>query len=118
VTVDRGAQPGLLSNTATLTGGGDGNPGNNSVTDAGAVSEPAIDLHVEKTVTNTPLGAIGYRPGSDPITYRIEVSNHGVANAASVELSELLDRHHQRQPRHRHVHARHRRRRDPQDRDR
>ncbi len=53
VLVDPGAQPGQLSNTASLTAGSDGNPDNNSFTDEGAVSEPAIDLHVEKVVTST-----------------------------------------------------------------
>jgi uncharacterized repeat protein (TIGR01451 family) len=92
VTVDPGAQPGQLSNTATLTGGGDGNPDNNSVTDAGAVSEPAIDLHVEKVVTSTPnFTPIGYLFFLDPITYRIEVTNNGVANAANVQLTEILE---------------------------
>ena len=49
-----GAQPGQLSNTASVQAPSDGNPDNNSFTDAGAVSEPAIDLHVEKVVTSTP----------------------------------------------------------------
>jgi uncharacterized repeat protein (TIGR01451 family) len=91
VTVDPGAQPGQLSNTATLTGGGDGDPDNNSVTDAGAVSVPSFDLHVEKAVTSTPpTSPAGYGPG-ETATYRISVSNRGVANAANVQLAEALD---------------------------
>src|SRR5262249_14160583 len=91
VLVDAGAQPGQLSNTAFLQAPSDGNPDNNAFTDAGADSAPSIDLHVEKTVTNTPGSVIGYRPESDVVTYRIEVSNHGIANAANVQLNELLD---------------------------
>ena len=84
--------PAQLSNTASLTGGGDGNPANNSFTDAGAVSEPAIDLHVEKVVTSTPnFTPVGYLFFLDPITYRIEVTNNGVADAANVQLTEILD---------------------------
>ena len=61
VLVSPGAVPGQLSNTATLQAPSDGNPANNSFTDAGAVSEPAIDLHVEKVVTSTPnFTPIGY----------------------------------------------------------
>lgn len=55
VLVDPGAQPGQLSNTATITAPDVGDSGNDSFTDEGAVSEPAIDLHIEKTVTSTPM---------------------------------------------------------------
>ena len=49
------------------------------------MSEPAIDLHVEKVVTSTPnFTPIGYLHFLDPITYRIEVTNNGVADAANV----------------------------------
>ena len=80
----REPQPGQLSNTASLQAPSDGNPDNDSFTDAGAVSEPAIDLHVEKVVTSTPnFTPIGYL-FLDPVTYRIEVTNNGVADAANV----------------------------------
>ena len=70
----------------------DGNPDNNSFTDVGAVSEPAIDLHVEKVVTSTPdVSPAGYLHAVRPITYRIQVSNNGVADAASVQLAETFD---------------------------
>ena len=40
------------------------------------MSEPAIDLHVEKVVTSTPnFTPVGYLFFLDPITYRIEVTN-------------------------------------------
>ena len=92
VLVSPGAQPGQLSNTASLQAPSDGNPDNNSFTDAGAVSEPAIDLHVEKVVTSTPnFTPVGYLHFLDPITYRIDVTNHGVADAANVQLAETFD---------------------------
>ena len=84
--------PAQLSNTASLTAASDGNPANNSFTDEGAVSEPAIDLHVEKVVTSTPnFTPVGYLFFLDAITYRIEVTNNGVADAANVQLTEILD---------------------------
>jgi uncharacterized repeat protein (TIGR01451 family) len=92
VLVSPGAQPGQLSNTASVAAPSDGNSDNNSFTDAGALSEPAIDLHVEKVVTSTPnFTPIGYLFFLDPVTYRIEVTNNGVANAANVQLTELFD---------------------------
>ena len=92
VRVSPGAQPGQLSNTASLAAACDGNPDNNAFTDAGAVSEPAIDLHVEKVVTSTPnFTPVGYLNFLDPITYRIQVTNNGVADAANVQLAETFD---------------------------
>ena len=56
------------------------------------MSEPAIDLHVEKVVTSTPnFTPIGYLHFLDPITYRIEVTNNGVADAANVQLADTFD---------------------------
>ena len=92
VLVSPSAPPSQLSNTTTLQAPSDGNPDNNAFTDAGAVSEPAIDLHVEKVVTSTPnFTPIGYLHFLDPITYRITVSNNGVADAANVQLAETFD---------------------------
>jgi uncharacterized repeat protein (TIGR01451 family) len=92
VLVSGSAQPGQLSNTATLQASSDGNADNNSFTDSGALSEPAIDLHVEKVVTSTPnFTPVGYLHFLDPITYRIEVTNNGVADAANVQLAETFD---------------------------
>ena len=91
VLVGTSVPPGQLSNTATLTALSDGNPDNNSFTDSGAVSEPAIDLHVEKAVTSTPdITPAGYATG-ETVTYRIEVSNNGIADAANVQLAETFD---------------------------
>ena len=91
VLVSPAAVPGQLSNTAALQAPSDGNPANNSFTDAGAVSEPAIDLHVEKVVTSTPdFTPVGYLHFVDPVTYRIEVTNNGVADAANVQLTEIV----------------------------
>ena len=89
VLVSPGAQPGAISNTASVTAPSDGNPDNNSFTDEGAVSEPAIDLHVEKAVTSMPF-SIGYGP-QELITYRIEVTNNGIADAANVQLADSLE---------------------------
>ena len=92
VLVGTGTPPGQLSNTATLQAPSDGNPDNNSFTDAGAVSEPAIDLHVEKAVTSTPnFTPVGYLFFLDPVTYRIEVTNNGVADAVNVQLAEIFE---------------------------
>ena len=56
------------------------------------MSEPAIDLHVEKVVTSTPnFTPVGYLFFLDPVTYRIEVTNNGVADAANVQLTEIFD---------------------------
>ncbi len=56
------------------------------------MSEPAIDLHVEKEVTSTPkFTPVGYLFFLDPVTYRIEVTNNGVADAANVQLTETFD---------------------------
>ena len=56
------------------------------------MSEPAIDLHVEKVVTSTPnFTPIGYLFFLDPVTYRIEVTNNGVADAANVQLTEIFE---------------------------
>ena len=91
VLVGTSTPPGQLSNTATLQAPSDGNPDNNSVTDSGAVSEPVIDLHVEKVVTSTPdVTPAGYLTG-ETVTYRIEVTNNGIADAANVELAETFD---------------------------
>ncbi len=73
VLVGTSVPPGQLSNTATLTAPSDGNPDNNSFTDSGAVSEPAIDLHVEKVVTSTPNftpDRLPLLPGSGHLSHR------------------------------------------------
>ncbi len=92
VLVSPAAQPGQLSNTASVQAPSDGNPDNNSVTDAGAVSQPSVDLHVTKVVTSSPhFTPIGYLFFLDPITYHIEVTNNGIANANNVQLNESFD---------------------------
>jgi large repetitive protein len=92
VLVGTSTPPGQLSNTATLQAPSDGNPDNNSFTDSGAVSEPVIDLHVEKVVTSTPdFTPVGYLHFLDPITYRITVTNKGVADAANVQLADTFE---------------------------
>ena len=92
VLVSPGAQPGQLSNTASVQAPSDGNPDNNSGTDAGAVSQPSVDLHVTKVVTSTPnFTPIGYLFFLDPIDYRIEVTNNGIADANNVQLAETFD---------------------------
>ena len=91
VLVAAGAQLGQLSNTASVQAPSDGNPDNNSFTDAGAVSEPAVDLHLEKVVTSTPdVTPAGYATG-ETVTYRISVTNNGIANANNVQLTDTID---------------------------
>ena len=93
VLVSPGASPDSSATRRALQAPSDGNADNNSFTDAGAVSEPAIDLHVEKVVTSTPdFTPVGYLFFLDPITYRIEVTNNGVADAANVQLAEIVRR--------------------------
>jgi uncharacterized repeat protein (TIGR01451 family) len=91
VLVSPAAQPGQLSNTASVQAPSDGNADNNSVTDAGAVSQPTVDLHVDKIVTSTPqVTPAGYAP-TETVTYRISVTNNGIANANNVALTEAPD---------------------------
>jgi uncharacterized repeat protein (TIGR01451 family) len=91
VLVSPAAQTGQLSNTASVQAPSDGNPDNNSVTDAGAVSQPTVDLHVDKLVTSTPqVTPAGYGP-TETVTYRISVTNNGIANANNVQLAEAPD---------------------------
>src|SRR6185437_10780304 len=86
-----GAQTGLITNTATLQAASDGSPDNNSFTDAGAVSQPAVDLHVDKIVTSNPqVTPAGYGP-TETVTYRISVTNNGIADANNVQLTEAPD---------------------------
>ncbi len=43
-------------------------------------------------MTSTPnFTPVGYLLFLDPITYRIEVTNNGVADAANVQLTEIFD---------------------------
>jgi uncharacterized repeat protein (TIGR01451 family) len=90
VLVDPSAQPAQLENTAEVAAPSDGNPDNDVFTDTAPVSQPAIDLHVEKTVTSTPGNGVDYFPG-ELVSYRIEVSNLGIATAHHVQLSDVLD---------------------------
>jgi uncharacterized repeat protein (TIGR01451 family) len=83
VRVSGTATPGSLSNTAVVDAAADGNADNNSATDAGAVSEPLVDLVVTKTAPNRPIDGM-------PMRYAITVTNRGVSPAPDVMLSDTL----------------------------
>jgi uncharacterized repeat protein (TIGR01451 family) len=75
----------LITNTATVTGGGDVNPGNNSASDPTTVTAAAPDLAITKThVGNFTQGQVG-------ATYTITVSNIGLlATSGTVTVTDIL----------------------------
>ena len=79
VSVDQSA-PASLSNTATVSGGGDITPANNSSTDVVPIASQA-DLALVKT---GPLNAI---PGNN-IVYTLVVTNNGPSDSLGVILSD------------------------------
>ncbi len=81
-TVDPGA-PVNLANTASVDGGGDGDPTNNTDTDVAGVVAQA-NLALSKTVSPTRI-AIG-----DTATYELVVANNGPSTATGVTLSDPL----------------------------
>jgi len=77
------AATGTLSNTATVTGAGDPNAGNNSATDTDTLT-PQADLSITKTdgvTTATPGGSV---------TYTITASNPGPSNAAGATVADTF----------------------------
>jgi uncharacterized repeat protein (TIGR01451 family) len=83
VQVSGTATPGSLSNTATVEHAADGNPDNDSATDAGAVSEPLVDLVVTKTAPDRAIDGTA-------MPYTITVTNRGVSPAPDVVVADTL----------------------------
>ena len=84
------ADPVELCNTATVTLPEDEDTTNNSFDDCGAVTVPAFDLAVTKTVDNSlPYGPVGSNTRSD-IEYTIRVTNGGPDPATNVQLADTL----------------------------
>jgi uncharacterized repeat protein (TIGR01451 family) len=78
--------PALITNTATVSGGGDTTPGNNSSSDPTIVTAgPAPDLTISKTHSgNARLGQIGF-------VYTITVRNVGTApSSGTVTVTDAL----------------------------
>ncbi|CAB4932684.1 unannotated protein [freshwater metagenome] len=75
--------PATIANTATVSGGGDGTPGNNTGT---ATNNPAssADLAVEKTA-DTGSVAVGGN-----VTYTLKVTNNGTSDSTGSVLSDTL----------------------------
>jgi uncharacterized repeat protein (TIGR01451 family) len=88
VTVDPGALPGTLTNTANATSAtADPAPGNNTGTATTTVAEPpppAADLSVTKTDSPDPV-----MPGSD-LTYTIAVTNNGPADTDAATVADTV----------------------------
>ena len=80
--IDSGA-PANLANTASVDGGGDGDPTNNTDTDVTGVIAQA-NLGLSKTVSPSRI-AVG-----DTATYELVVANNGPATATGVTLSDPL----------------------------
>ena len=77
------ATPGNLSNTATVEYAADGDPANNTTTDAGAVSQPLVDLVVTKTAPDRRIDDV-------PMPYTITVTNRGISPAPNVVVADTL----------------------------
>ena len=79
-----GSPPALFSNTATVTGGGDSNPDNNTAVDFLPAPPSTSDLAIVKTVD--PATAL---PGQR-ITFTLTVSNAGPSDATGVSVADTL----------------------------
>lgn len=71
---------GTIENTGSVSGGGDGNPDNNSSTDGGPAS-PSADLSVSKTAPPGPYEA------GDTITYTLLVMNDGLSASTATDIA-------------------------------
>lgn len=74
------AAPASVSNTATVSGGGDITPGNDSSTDVVPIASQA-DLAITKT------GPVNAVPGNN-IVYTLVVTNNGPSDAAAVSVTD------------------------------
>lgn len=77
--------PASLTNTATVSGGGEINTANNSATDPTAIADPAIDLAISKTATS-PTFTVGSNA-----TYTLHVANvSAFATTGPITVSDIL----------------------------
>ncbi|MBZ5524080.1 MAG: DUF11 domain-containing protein [Acidobacteriia bacterium] len=85
LTVTPSVAPAVVSNTATVSGGGDTNPLNNSATDPTAIIVPPPDLSITKTHTGN------FNQGQAAASYTLTVSNSGLgASAGTVTVKENI----------------------------
>jgi uncharacterized repeat protein (TIGR01451 family) len=90
VRVRAGVPPGTVANTATVAATPDGNSDDDTVTDAGAVSEPRFDLSVTKATTSTPQSdPTRYIPGEE-VTFSITLTNHGPDDVPNAGIADTL----------------------------
>ena len=90
VRVRAGVPPGTVSNTATVAATPDGDTDDDSITDAGAVSEPSFDLAVTKATTSTPQNdPTRYVPGEE-VTFTITLTNRGPDAAPDASIADTL----------------------------
>ncbi|TMD19320.1 MAG: DUF11 domain-containing protein, partial [Chloroflexi bacterium] len=75
--------PGSVTNSATVGGGGDLTPGNNSASDPTTVTSHA-DVGVTKTASSGTV-VVG-----SPVSYTVTALNAGPSDATGVEVSDLL----------------------------
>ena len=77
--------PSALTNTATVSGGGETNIGNNSASDPTTIADPAVDLAIVKS-TSAPSFTVGSNA-----TYALDVSNVSSLNTfAAITVSDVL----------------------------
>ena len=77
------APPATVVNTATVTGGGDVDPSNNSATDAaGATAQADLALTKVSDVTTS--------PARKDVTFTVEVTNRGPSAASAVQVTDTL----------------------------
>jgi uncharacterized repeat protein (TIGR01451 family) len=77
--------PATVTNTASVSGGGDTNAGNNSATDVTPIAPAAADLTIGKTHSGT------FRQGDAADTYTITVSNIGPGpSVGTVTVTDTL----------------------------
>jgi len=76
--------PGVFSNTAVVSGGGDTNTRNNEATAFLPVTSPTADLELTKTASPTTVGADGR------ITFTLIATNNGPFNATGVSVTDNL----------------------------
>jgi uncharacterized repeat protein (TIGR01451 family) len=77
--------PASVTNTATVSGGGDANPANNSSSDVTPIGAAAVDLSIAKTHTGI------FFSGQNGATYSITVTNSGaVPSSGTVTVTDTL----------------------------
>ena len=76
--------PATIINTATVSGGGDTNPSNNSGSDIGG-SGTLADLRLTKSAD------VGVAPQGSTVTYTLQVENGGPSAAAPVTVTDTLN---------------------------